>query len=390
MNTGSRQRSSPRSVPIHRLPSRSSNTRRHVAQGRRSPPSTARRPWRSRGAARAARRQSRRSTRDRGSSPAPAVRAAPPGRPRRDFRAVPSHDAAVGADPQLAVIGRPAGIDLQIGQSSVSRVTRVPCTRSRPASRVPSQISPSGVSAIEMTNEARHRCWWRDRREPPVAIGECALRRAWPAGSRPSRPRSIAVTTASGGPTSGRMFSKTPCAIADQRGAAQSRPHASVRRGDARRARVGPAPTAGRGSNSRNVRPSKRTSPFQRQSTDTRPTLCVMALTAPPGNPDSAPIGRGCTARPTARRPAPRAGRQRHVPASSQAPARADARRRQLRQVLEPLDDNLDVLLRGLRRVPEVVEVHAHALSARRRNTRGEFVLRNLPPHRRHSFRGSS
>ena len=33
------------------------------------------------------------------------------------------------------------------------RVTRLPCTRRRPASRVPSQTSPSDVSAMEMTKE---------------------------------------------------------------------------------------------------------------------------------------------------------------------------------------------------------------------------------------------
>src|SRR5262245_55516941 len=109
-----------------------------------------------------------------------------------------------------------------------------------------------------------------------------------------------------------------------------------------------------------------------------------MEWTGPPGNPDSV-IHRSrmyCASdRSPSRawRPDPKAPTQ----ARSSAPASRGTRVRRLRQVLEPLDDNLDVLLRGVRRIPEVVEVHSHALAAWRRDTRRELVLGNdVRPHR--------
>ena len=73
-----------------------------------------------------------------------------------------------------------------------------------------SQIFPSLASAIEMTNEARHRLGGRNRCEASAAVGGAP--RASVASSIASRPRIIAETTDSGGPTSRRMFWNRPAA----------------------------------------------------------------------------------------------------------------------------------------------------------------------------------
>src|SRR5215213_892834 len=69
------------------------------------------------------------------------------------------------------------------------------------------------------------------------------------------------------------------------------------------------------------------------------------------------------------------------VPARASAAIRRQAGqpagRRPLWQVLEALNDDLDVLLRRVGRVAEVVQVHPHALRAGRGDARREFVPRH-------------
>src|SRR5262245_18350104 len=52
-------------------------------------------------------------------------------------------------------------------------------------------------------------------------------------------------------------------------------------------------------------------------------------------------------------------------------------RRAALRQVMAPLNDDLDVLLQRHRRVAEEIQVHADAFAAGRRYSRPELVLRD-------------
>ena len=67
------------------------------------------------------------------------------------------------------------------------------------------------------------------------------------------------------------------------------------------------------------------------------------------------------------------------IPASTRASA-SRPRAAALRQVLEPFNDDLDILQWRLRSIAEEIEVHPHPLGPRRRNARREFVLRDRPP----------
>src|SRR5687768_12814749 len=65
------------------------------------------------------------------------------------------------------------------------------------------------------------------------------------------------------------------------------------------------------------------------------------------------------------------------APTRPRAQASRGRRPSTLRQVLKPFNDDLDILLRLARRVPEMVEVHPYPLGAGRRNTRRELLARN-------------
>src|SRR5688572_25502322 len=113
-----------------------------------------------------------------------------------------------------------------------------------------------------------------------------------------------------------------------------------------------------------------------------------MACTAPPGKPDS--VAHRSRMYCDRDRSAARASRQVTMVAPTPT-ARTEVSRStpamRLREVLEPFNNDLDVRPRRLVRVPEVIKVHSHAFSSRRRHTGSELVLRDdirprctLPP----------
>ena len=293
---------------------------------------------------------------------------------RRELRPVPAHDAPVCAHPH--VLRSPTGriaLIFRSGSPFVTGVTRAPDTSRRgPRPGYPSRsCRPRPLRSRSPTSARAGTAPAAMALESLAVPSQRAIHDA-----REHQDRAVPSASHRGD----RVFHglerphglEPAVVVPDDPGSAEPHPQVAVgvRResedpGDGRR-----RPTRARETVGTSIRRNA-AGPCPCRSRGSRRAVWLIAWTVPPGNPLSVPqrsrpycdiarSGSMACAEPAAR------------PAAA---TRAAGTTGVSREVFELLDDDLGPPLERLRAAPEHVEVHAHPLVARRRHSRGEFVL---------------